>query len=123
MATGQEAGDEEKTELDQFRRTLAQWLDEHITPDVVAAGQEGYDDGDHLGVLPRWSHAPFGGGWAAGAWPAQFGGRDAGVDEQLAFHEEMARAQAPGPVNTIGVSNTAPATMPYGTAEQTARFL
>jgi alkylation response protein AidB-like acyl-CoA dehydrogenase len=35
----------------------------------------------------------------------------------------MARAQAPGPVNSIGVSNIAPAIMQYGTAEQTARFL
>jgi alkylation response protein AidB-like acyl-CoA dehydrogenase len=57
------------------------------------------------------------------SWPAQFGGRDAGVEEQLAFHEEMARVQAPGPVNTIGVSNIAPAIMQYGTAEQAARYL
>jgi len=46
-------------------------------------------------------------GWAA--CPAgEFGGRDADVDQQLAYHEEMSRTGAPGPINTIGVSNIAP---------------
>jgi alkylation response protein AidB-like acyl-CoA dehydrogenase len=123
MATEQQAGDEESRDLDGFRRALGRWLDEHITPDVIAAGQEGYDDGDNLDILRKWSRDLFDGGWAAVSWPARFGGRDAGVEEQLALHEEMARAGAPGPVNTIGVSNIAPAIMQYGTPEQTARFL
>ncbi len=61
--------------------------------------------------------------WAAVSWPARYGGRDATVDEQLAYHEEMVRAGAPGPVNTIGVSNIAPAIMLLGTDEQKERFL
>jgi len=40
MATEQQAGDEESRDLDGFRRALGRWLDEHITPDVIAAGQE-----------------------------------------------------------------------------------
>ncbi len=123
MATEQEPDDEGKEDTDGFRRSLAQWLQENITADVVAAGQEGYDEGDNLEILRRWSRTLFDGGWATVSWPAEFGGRDAGVEEQLAYHEEMARAQAPGPVNVIGVSNIAPAIMQYGTAEQTSRFL
>ena len=54
---------------------------------------------------------------------SEYGGRDAGLDEQLVYNEEMARAGAPGPVNAIGVANIAPAIMTYGTAEQQERFL
>jgi len=123
MSSENDAVDAVNGDLDGFRQSLAQWLGEHLTPDVVAAGQEGYDEGDNLEILRRWSRELFDGGWAAVSWPAAFGGRDAGVDAQLAYHEEMARVQAPGPVNVIGVSNIAPAIMQYGTAEQTARFL
>jgi hypothetical protein len=123
MAIEQTADHEESEDLTGFRRSLAQWLDDHLTPDVIAAGQEGYDEGENLEVLRRWSRVLCDGGWAAVSWPARFGGRDAGVEEQLAYYEEMARARAPGPVNSIGVSNIAPAIMQYGTPEQTARFL
>jgi alkylation response protein AidB-like acyl-CoA dehydrogenase len=123
MSTEQGRGDGESEEVDEFRRSLARWLSENITADVVAAGQEGHDEGENLEILRRWSRVLYEGGWAAVSWPAQHGGRDAGVEEQLAYHEEMARAGAPGPVNVIGVSNIAPAIMQYGTPEQTGRFL
>ena len=70
-----------------------------------------------------WNRTLADGGWAAPAWPAEYGGRDAGVAEQLVYLEEMSRARAPGPVNQIGVSNIAPAIMQFGTDEQKARFL
>ncbi len=123
MATGQESDDEKQLRVETFRRSLSRWLDENISADVIAAGQEGYDEGDNLEILRRWSRTLFDGGWAAVSWPAEFGGRQAGVEEQLAYHEEMARAQAPGPVNVIGVANIAPAIMQYGTVEQTSRYL
>ena len=41
----------------------------------------------------------------------------------MAYLEEMALAQAPGPVNVIGISNIAPAIMAFGTTEQAERFL
>ena len=65
----------------------------------------------------------FDAGYAAVAWPAAHGGRDAGLDEQLVTNEEMARAGAPGPVNAIGVANIAPALMADGTEAQQHRFL
>jgi alkylation response protein AidB-like acyl-CoA dehydrogenase len=123
VVTEKDSGDEATMEIEEFRRSLAQWLTENITADVIAAGQEGYDEGDNLEILRRWSRTLFEGGWSAVSWPVEFGGRAAGVQEQLAYHEEMARAQAPGPVNVIGVSNIAPAIMQYGTADQTSRFL
>ena len=123
MSTEDGKDEDGPTSLDEFRRTLALWLSENITPDVVAASQEGHDDDGNLEILKRWSRTLYEGGWSAISWPAAFGGRQASVDEQLVYYEEMGRAQAPGPVNVIGVSNIAPAIMQYGTPEQTARFL
>jgi len=123
MSTEDHADEGGTPSLDGFRRSLALWLSENVTPDVVAAGQEGHDENGNLEILKRWSRTLFDGGWSAISWPTEFGGRGASVDEQLVFYEEMGRAQAPGPVNVIGVSNIAPAIMQYGTPEQTARFL
>jgi alkylation response protein AidB-like acyl-CoA dehydrogenase len=111
------------TQLVEFRRALTAWLADNITPDVVEAGREGYEDEDTLEVLRRWNRALADAGWAAVAWPAEYGGRDASVAEQLAYHEVMAAADAPGPVNVIGVANIAPAILDTGTQEQKDRFL
>jgi len=108
-----------------FRLELRAWLGANLTDEVVAAGHGdgGADDDEGFEVLRRWNAVLADGGWAAPAWPAAFHGRDATVAEQLAWHEEMAAAGAPGPVNVIGVSNIAPAIMALGTDEQRRRFL
>jgi alkylation response protein AidB-like acyl-CoA dehydrogenase len=104
-----------------FRKELRSWLDQHLTPEVVAAGKHGVEE--NLDRLRGWNRQLAEAGWAAPAWPSEHGGRDAGIDEQLAYFEEMHAVQAPGPVNVIGVSNIAPAIMAWGTEEQKARFL
>ncbi|MBK6671837.1 MAG: acyl-CoA dehydrogenase family protein [Actinobacteria bacterium] len=71
----------------------------------------------------RWNAELYDAGWAAVAWPAEYGGRDADLGGQLAVAEELAATGAPGPVNAIGVANIAPAIMAVGTPEQRERFL
>ncbi|HEY1653139.1 MAG TPA: acyl-CoA dehydrogenase family protein [Acidimicrobiales bacterium] len=107
---------------DAFRAELRTWLAEHLTPEVVEAGERQME-GDSLEVLRAWNRTLADGRWAAPAWPVEHGGRGAGVDEQLAYLEETNRLRAPGPVNVIGVSNIAPAIMQFGTPEQQTRFL
>ncbi len=106
-----------------FRAELAAWLDEHLSPDVIEAGRGGTDVEGNLEILRRWNIVLADAGWAAPAWPREFGGRQATVAEQLAWLEEMAAAGAPGPVNVIGVSNIAPALMTMGSTQQQQRFL
>jgi hypothetical protein len=113
---------EAEVDVAAFRAELRAWLAEHLTPQVAEAGG-GNMEGDDLELLRSWNRVLVDGGWAAPAWPAEYGGRGAGVGEQLAYLEEMSRAGAPGPVNVIGVSNIAPAIMQFGTHEQQARFL
>jgi alkylation response protein AidB-like acyl-CoA dehydrogenase len=106
---------------DAFRDELRGWLHDHLTPDVIAAGRAGIEA--NLETLRAWNRTLADAGWAAPAWPSEHGGRDAGIDEQLAYFEEMHAAEAPGPVNVIGVSNIAPAIMAWGSGAQKERFL
>ena len=122
MARSQGESDQGEADAEAFRAELRAWLSEHLTPDVAEEGERNMEGGA-LDLLRAWNRTLADGGWAAPAWPVEFGGRGAGVGEQLAYLEEMSRARAPGPVNVIGVSNIAPAIMRFGTPEQQARFL
>ena len=105
-----------------FRSELRVWLQRELTDDVIRLGLGMPEDGD-LRAYRAWNNRLADAGWAAPAWPTEHGGRDAGIDEQLAYLEEMSARSTPGPINTIGVANIAPAIMAYGTPEQKERFL
>src|SRR6202044_3416076 len=62
-------------------------------------------------------------GWAALSWPQEYGGRGAGVLEQLVCAEETTRARAPVHLNVIGMNNIAPAIMQHGTEAQKRTLL
>jgi alkylation response protein AidB-like acyl-CoA dehydrogenase len=111
----------EQYDVDAFRAEVRSWLDDHLTPEVVVAGQKPVES--NLDVLRAWNRTLTDGRWAAPSWPVEHGGRGANVAEQLAYLEETNRVRAPGPVNVIGVSNIAPAIMQFGTREQQERFL
>jgi alkylation response protein AidB-like acyl-CoA dehydrogenase len=113
----------ERPALAEFRRSLTGWLATNLTDVVRAAHRAASDGEERLDVLREWNARLADAGWAAVSWPARYGGRDATLDEQLVYLEEMAAAEAPGPVNTIGVSNIAPAIMLLGDDEQKERFL
>jgi len=60
-------------------------------------------------------------GWLAIGWPAEYGGQDRSVLDQLIFTDEAAIAGVPVPfltINTVG-----PTIMRFGTPEQKERFL
>ncbi len=107
---------------DVLRKEARSFLEATLTDDLRSEMTQ-RDRSRSWAALRRWNALLFDAGLAAPSWPIVFGGRDAGLDEQLAVHEEMARAQAPGPVNSIGVANIAPAIMAYGTDEQQERFI
>jgi alkylation response protein AidB-like acyl-CoA dehydrogenase len=107
---------------ERFRAELRAWLAAELTPEIAAA----VEDRHGLESLPArraWNATLFDAGYAAVSWPVEHGGRAAGILEQLAWYEEMDRADAPGPVNIIGVANIAPAIMSHGTPAQQERFL
>lgn len=69
-------------------------------------------------VLRRWNHLLADAGYAAVSWPTEYGGRGAGIMEEVVLAEEMHAAGAPSTLNPIGISNIAPAIMEFGTEKQ-----
>ncbi len=61
--------------------------------------------------------------WSCIGWPAQWGGRDATLAEQVIFAEEYARAGAPNRVNHIGIELAGPTILTFGTEAQKAQYL
>ncbi len=108
---------------DELRAALGQWLEANLTPEVVEAGRTGLHGQGDIELVRDWNHRLAEAGWAAISWPTEFGGHEATVAEQLAYHEVMVAAEAPGPLNVIGVANIAPAIMAFGRPDQKERFL
>jgi alkylation response protein AidB-like acyl-CoA dehydrogenase len=111
-------------EAESFRTQFRAWLEEHLPDDLrgvhASVAMEG---GAGLERLRAWNRTLADARYAAIAWPPDYGGRGAGVMEQVVFAEEMHRAGAPGTVNLIGLSNIAPAIIEHGTEDQRRRLL
>jgi alkylation response protein AidB-like acyl-CoA dehydrogenase len=112
-------------EAEAFRKAFRAWLDAHLPAELrgqTFGGGGGVDDAQ-LERLRAWNGALADARYAAIAWPEEWGGRGAGVMEQVVYAEEMHRAQAPGTLNIIGLSNIAPAIIEHGTEEQKRTLL
>jgi alkylation response protein AidB-like acyl-CoA dehydrogenase len=110
-------------EAEAFRTEFRAWLEAHLTDDLRGAGVDMDLDPQALEKLRVWNRLLADARYAAIAWPEQYGGRGAGVMEQVVFAEEMNRAGAPGTLNPLGLSNIAPAIIEHGTEEQKRRYL
>src|ERR1035438_1147945 len=107
----------------EFRNEVRDWLRANV-PVGWKARQDAEDDmRKRFEFLREWQRKLFAGGWAGISWPAEFGGRGASLMEQVIFNEEMARAAAPPPANTLGLALVGPTTITYGTPAQKERFL
>jgi alkylation response protein AidB-like acyl-CoA dehydrogenase len=109
--------------VEQFRIELRDWLSENLTDELVAARRSTGRDDTAFQMLRVWDATMSDAGWAAVAWPREYGGRGATVLEQLVYTEETTRARAPVPLNVIGLNNIAPAIMQYGTESQKLTLL
>jgi alkylation response protein AidB-like acyl-CoA dehydrogenase len=110
-------------EVEQVRKELRAWLAANLTDDVIAANRGRGRDEAAFQTLRTWSATLADAGWAAVSWPQEYGGRGAGVLEQLVCAEETTRARVPVHLNVIGMNNIAPAIMQYGTEEQKRTLL
>jgi alkylation response protein AidB-like acyl-CoA dehydrogenase len=111
-------------EAEAFRVEFRAWLAENLPDGLVGLEWVAMErDSGAIERMRGWNRLLADAGYAAIAWPVEYGGRGAGVMEQVVFAEEMARAGAPGTLNPLGISNVAPAIMQWGTEEQKARFL
>src|SRR5262249_39273114 len=106
----------------KFRDELRAWLAANVPPPWTGP-TTGENRKDYIEYLRKWQRTLFEGGWAGISWPKPFGGRGASLMEQAIFQEELALADAPQLLGTIGLSLVGPTIIALGTDEQKARYL
>ena len=108
-----------------FRAEMRGWLEEHLTgewAELRGLGGAGRDHEAHDERL-AWNRLLAEHGWTCVGWPEEYGGRGLSLVQQVIFHEEYARADAPVRVNHLGEELLGPTLMAFGTDEQKQRFL
>jgi 3-oxocholest-4-en-26-oyl-CoA dehydrogenase alpha subunit len=108
-------------EQEQLRQRLRDYFAELMTPELrtaLASTTGEYGDGVAYKQVVRQLGRD---GWLAIGWPAEYGGQERSVLDQLIFTDEAAIAGVPVPfltINTVG-----PTIMRFGSPEQKQRFL
>lgn len=108
-----------------FRAEIRQWLDSNLTGRFAELRGRGGSGREHEDFEARleWNRHLAASGWTCVAWPVEYGGRGLSIAQQIIFHEEYARADAPARVNHLGEELLGPTLIAHGTQEQKARFL
>jgi alkylation response protein AidB-like acyl-CoA dehydrogenase len=108
-----------------FRAEVRGWLGDNLVGDFAelkGLGGSGKDLEAHDERL-AWDRHLARHGWTCVGWPVEHGGRGLTLTQQVIFHEEYARADAPVRVNHLGEELLGPTLIAFGTAEQKERFL
>ncbi|MCW2946515.1 MAG: acyl-CoA dehydrogenase protein [Actinoallomurus sp.] len=108
-----------------LREEVRAWLEANLTGVFARARGLGGPGREHEGFELRraWERRLGEAGWTCLGWPEAYGGRDASLSQQVVFHEEYARANAPHRVGHIGEGLIGPTIIEFGTEEQKQRFL
>jgi alkylation response protein AidB-like acyl-CoA dehydrogenase len=96
-----------------FRLRVRAWIAEH-------APRGGRREPE---ALRGWQRQLNQAGFLGSAWPSEFGGGRLSPMEQAIFNEEMARADAPEPLGSMGLSWVGPAILRFGSDAQKRRFI
>jgi alkylation response protein AidB-like acyl-CoA dehydrogenase len=110
---------------ERFRAEIRGWLDENLTGRFAELRGRGGSGREHEDFEARleWNRHMAAAGWTCVAWPVEHGGRGLSIAQQVIFHEEYARADAPARVNHLGEELLGPTLIAHGTPGQQARFL
>ena len=119
MQAGEHVADED------FRRAARDWLDDALSGEFKELRGVGGPGREHEAWDERreWNRHLAAAGWTCLGWPVEHGGRGATTSQQVIFHEEYARANAPHKVNHFGEELIGPTIIALGTPAQQQRFL
>ena len=109
----------------EFRQEIRQWLESNLVGRFARLRGLGGSGREHEAFAERleWNRHLAAHGWSCVSWPKEHGGRGLSLQQQVIFHEEYARANAPARVNHLGEELLGPTLIAFGTPEQQARFL
>jgi len=111
-------------EDEAFRRELRAWLEQNA-PRNLSQPVDGMSENSEEDWNKKigWWRKLASGGWTCVDWPKEFGGRGLSVLQNIIYHEELQRVNAPVPFIGSGPSLVGPTLMHWGTAEQKERFI
>jgi alkylation response protein AidB-like acyl-CoA dehydrogenase len=111
-------------EDEAFRTEVRAWFAEHLVGEYAALGTgSDFGDGSEFAVRKAWERELAAAGWVGISWPAEHGGRDLSLTQQLIFNEDYARAGGPVRTGFFGEQLLGPTIMALGTPAQKERFL
>jgi alkylation response protein AidB-like acyl-CoA dehydrogenase len=112
-------------EDEAFRAEVRAWLEDNLVGDFAALRGLGGPGREHEAHQERlaWDRHLAAHGWTCIGWPREYGGRGLPLFQQVIFHEEYARANAPARVNHLGEELLGPTLIAFGTDDQKQRFL
>lgn len=102
-----------------FRDELRSWLAENPPAPKPTDGSEDSE----FAWRREWQRRLYDGGWAAPAWPVEYGGRGVKLTESAIYFEEIGRARVPLSANVLGLLLGGPTLMVWGSPEQKERYL
>ncbi len=105
-----------------FQAEVRAFLDEKFDPELRAQTERQAGVFAEDTVARRWHRALHEQGWAAPAWPAEYGGPGWTATQRQIFAIECARVGTPA-LPSMGITLCGPVIMKYGTDEQKAYFL
>jgi alkylation response protein AidB-like acyl-CoA dehydrogenase len=97
----------------EFRQAVGSWLREHLPREPLRS----------IAEKKRWHRALYDAGFVGMGWPREYGGWERRPMEQAVVAEEMARHNAPPPMNYMGIATAGPTIIHHGTEEQKQRYL
>jgi alkylation response protein AidB-like acyl-CoA dehydrogenase len=111
--------------VEEFRAEFRDWLRADLTGEFATLRGRGGPGREHEAFAERlaWERHMAAAGWTCVGWPKEYGGRGATLEQQVAFHEEYALADAPARVGHIGEHLLGPTLIAFGTPRQRERFL
>ncbi|MEX1008259.1 MAG: acyl-CoA dehydrogenase family protein [Acidimicrobiia bacterium] len=113
-----------------FRAEARQWLTANAPPrsptagtDITAILDPAFDQTEGIAHAQEWQARAADDGWAAVAWPAEYGGQGVGLAQEIVFHQERSKFDVPDHQFRIGIMLAGPTVIAHGTAEQKTRWL
>ena len=96
-----------------FRVKVRQWFEANLPKGELKTMED----------RREWHRQLYDAGYVGMGWPKEYGGHNARPMEQAIVQDEMARVNAPGTVNGLGIGIIGPTIINHGTEEQKQRFL
>ncbi|HEU5323983.1 MAG TPA: acyl-CoA dehydrogenase family protein, partial [Methylomirabilota bacterium] len=96
-----------------FREATRRWLEANLPRDEPKT----------LDERREWHRRLYAAGYVGMGWPRAYGGRGASPMQQAIAADEMARVNAPAPINALGISIVGPTIIVHGTEAQKQRYL